>query len=125
MTFPLFVSVGDFKALLPEDLNGGRDSGFDGVVRVVEDGSALGDDEWSGRSLAIGGIAFGDGIDFTVFTAAGGTDVLGGIDVDFVGRIREDDGADVPAFHDDAGMGEVAALEIDEFFSDFRNGGDG
>ena len=43
------------------------------------------------------------------------TDVLGGIDIDLVGCVREDNRTDVPAFHDDAGMVEVAALELDEF----------
>ena len=60
-----------------------------------------------------------------IVAAAGGADVFGGIDVDFVGRVREDHGADVAAFHDDAGVVEVAALEGDEFVADFRDGGDG
>ena len=113
------------EALLAEDFDGGIDAAFDGVVGRVEDGGTVGDYEGGGGAVAIGGVAFGDGVDFAGIAAAGGADVFCGVDVEFEGCVGEDDGADVAAFHNDGGAVEVVALEGDEFFADGGDGGDG
>ena len=60
-----------------------------------------------------------------IIAAAGGADVFGGIDVDFVGRVGEDHGADVAAFHDHAGSGrDSARCRSMSARADFRDGGD-
>jgi hypothetical protein len=46
-------------------------------------------------------VARGDGILQTLAGPAPGADIGGGVDVEFVGRLGKDRGADVAAFHDD------------------------
>jgi hypothetical protein len=118
-------STFDFQPLLFQNHDGGMNSGFDGEMGVVQNGSTVGDHEGGVDALAVRRIPLGYGIHFPHVGAAGGADLFVGIDVDFVGRVWKDHGADVPAFHDDAGVIEVSALEADEFFPHFRDGGDG
>jgi len=72
------------------------------------------------RALLVEAVALLDDVVFALPAAAQGADLGIGVEVKFVGRLREDDGADVAAFHDQRGLPGQALLLGDE---EFANGG--
>lgn len=115
----------EWKVFAAQDFGGGISDALNGELGCIEDVGIVRDFEWCDFAGAIGGIACGYGVDFSV---VGSTVVADGglcIDVDFVGGFGEDDGADIAAFHDYVGAFEVVSLEFHEFCADFRYGGDG
>ena len=71
----------------------------------------FGNDERGVLAFAVGGVALGDAVGLALGRAAARADFLAGVYVEFVGGVREDDGADVPAFHDEAAAGGEAAQQ--------------
>ncbi len=63
--------------------------------------------------------ALGDDVGFALLLAAEGADLGAGVDVEFIRRLREDDGTDVAAFHDDGSVQREFLLLGDEEGADF------
>jgi hypothetical protein len=97
-------------------LEGGGDEFLDGEPAGIEADGVGRAGEWGVLALGILGVAVLDDVGFALRAAALGADFGVGVDVEFVGRLREDDRADVAAFHDERGLlGEGLLLRDEEF----------
>jgi len=73
------------------------------------------------HALQVEGVALPDDVGFALLPAALGADLGVGVEVKFVGRLREDNGADVAPLHDQRGLRGQALLLGDEEFADGDN----
>jgi len=94
---------------------------LDGGMAGIEEDRVGGTGQWRSGALLVDGIAFLDDIDFALSLTAKGADGGIRVDVKFVGRAREDDGADVAALHDEGRLRGEGLLLSDEKLPDFRN----
>ncbi len=106
----------------------GRQHLLDGFVEgdggVVDDRCSFGNDEGARFASFVDAVAFGEVVGLTLSAAAGGANFFGGVDVDLVGAVREDDAADVTSFHHQRPEADERSLIGDEARADFRHAGD-
>ena len=100
-----------------------RGEGFFRVEEgIVDEGGSGGDHERGAGARLVRLVALADAVGFSLGGAAGGADFFRGIDVEFPWGFREDDTADVAAFHDEGSVFRHAAEDACEHAADFRVG---
>ena len=97
---------------------------IEGDVRIVDDDSALGNDQWTVFALLVNTVTFGDLIAQALGTAPTGTNFLASVDINFVRTVGKDHGANVTPFHDqraDGGERTLIGHQPVANFSDARD----
>ena len=77
--------------------------------------------EWRMLALLVNAVALLDDVAFALIAAALGADLGIGVEVKFIGCLREDDGADVTSLHDQRSLPGKMLLLSDEKLADFGN----